>query len=624
MKKLSFITIQTWLTTTITNTPLSKNTVKIAITLIFLLSLGVRCLYWQDHYLNIPTQWQALAYDTEAERILSGDGILLPKELPDPGDGRLVLHPPGYGILMALAMKISPNYIDILVGGQILADALTILLIWLIARQLLCEGIALIAAFLVAISPHFAYYCLALSPDSLSLLPILAALYLIVLATKQFSFSKIVLAGSLIGLSCWLRANAMLLAPFLAILFLPLIVAQKRWQYALILISTTALVISPITIRNWLLFKRFIPISIGAGATLLVGIADYDEENRFGFPLYDKQVAEMDARIYQNPEYANNQWRPDGFSREQGRIDRSWAVIKDNPGWFTMVVVKRAAFMLQYNSAGSQRWPFSTANAPIVAALPPFGHPLNSVGEPLSLPPDLLAQGHKLATQAQGEFDSKAPQLKIVGDSSAYNDQWQLATMAVSSYTDYILKIPVQLQQGQMAIKLVDAGGNQVLASEVIPVQRRGQDELTSLTIYFTSSKSQQINIIVSNDGLSSVPATLLVKPPQVLKIGATPYLWTKYPRLFLRAIQKSLYKTTIMLPLVCLGLLFLALARQGRMLLIVLAVPIYYMGIQAILHTEYRYILVIHYLLFILAGVAVYSMFSLIKGAVYRGSQNG
>ena len=71
MKKLPFITIQTWLTATLTNTHLPKHTVKIAIMLIFLLSLGVRCLYWQDHYLNISTQWQALAYDTEAERILS-------------------------------------------------------------------------------------------------------------------------------------------------------------------------------------------------------------------------------------------------------------------------------------------------------------------------------------------------------------------------------------------------------------------------------------------------------------------------------------------------------------------------------------------------------------------------
>jgi predicted membrane-bound mannosyltransferase len=71
---------------------------------------------------------------------------------------------------------------------------------------------------LVALSPQLAYNSLLLLPDSLAVLPILLAIYFIVRARKQSLVIYIIAAGGLIGLSCWLRANALLLAPFLSVL----------------------------------------------------------------------------------------------------------------------------------------------------------------------------------------------------------------------------------------------------------------------------------------------------------------------------------------------------------------------------------------------------------------------
>jgi hypothetical protein len=49
----------------------------------------------------------------------------------------------------------------------------------------------------------------------------------------------------------------------------------------------------------------------------------------------------------------------------------------------------------------------------------------------------------------------------------------------------------------------------------------------------------------------------------------------------------------------------------------VLLAVPLYYLLAQSAFHTEYRYVLAIHYFLFIMAAVTLYSAEKLvIEGA--------
>jgi len=81
---------------------------------------------------------------------------------------------------------------------------------------------------------------------------------------------------------------------------------------------------------------------------------------------------------------------------------------------------------------------------------------------------------------------------------------------------------------------------------------------------------------------------------------------WTRAPRLAVRAAQK-LFITALDLPLVLLGLFILARTRQTRALAVLLAVPLYYLCAQSALHTEYRYVLAVHYFLFIAAAAPLY-----------------
>jgi hypothetical protein len=56
---------------------------------------------------------------------------------------------------------------------------------------------------------------------SLAALPVLTAIYLMSKAARRPRFITVIAAGVMIGLSCWLRSNALVLAPFLAAVVLP-------------------------------------------------------------------------------------------------------------------------------------------------------------------------------------------------------------------------------------------------------------------------------------------------------------------------------------------------------------------------------------------------------------------
>jgi hypothetical protein len=217
---------------------------------IFLVALGVRVLHWQDNRLELEKvdSFQAVLmghYEREAREMLDERRILLPRNPVEPGDARMLMHPPGYSVLM-LALygnRLPAMPYSTLRLFQIICDAIAALLVFFITAKLLPVTVGLVAAMLVALSPHLAYYSLWLSPDSLAGLPILVAIYLIIRAIKHPRMITIIVAGLMLGLSTWLRTNALLLAPFLAVVSLFLTHRSRRASYSLVLIASCSLTI---------------------------------------------------------------------------------------------------------------------------------------------------------------------------------------------------------------------------------------------------------------------------------------------------------------------------------------------------------------------------------------------
>jgi hypothetical protein len=610
-----------------------------AIISIFSIAFGVRLLHWQDMSVEIE-QEQTLAtslirpYRQDVRRMNAEGGLLFPSRPVDPGDARRLVHPPGYSLLLRALYSegAQDESFRILRLSQVTCDALAAVLVFLIALQLLPPAPSVIAGLLVATSPPLAHYSLWLSPESLAVLPVLLCVYLILSARHHLRLSKLVAAGVFAGLSCWLRSNALLLAPFLGVVVFLSFDRGKRLRSSLALVGVAAAMIAPITIRNWLLYERFIPLSLGAGITLIEGIAEYDKEGRFSLPATDKEAAERDVEWHNNPEYGGNLWAPDGVERERERFARGIAVIRSNPGWFLAVMIDRAWGMLRYNDSLGHGWHYHIAAVPVVAAEPPFGHsssiPLNAQQVWSKPPEQLLAEGELLSNDAKASLSDDGQSMQIIVDASGVGDQFASAPLAVDMHTDYLLTLSAGNDQGRIATKVtsVDRGvtiAYAALAEDLAGSKRReekkppdaGAISLSDLpdgqtgqmiTLAFATSHRSGVRLVVSRNSAGSVPSVVKIGRLQLVNAGATPRLWTQYPRLLIRGLQKNLFKTVPMLLLVVAGIVLLAVVRRNRALLVLLAVPVYYLTVQSVLHTEYRYIIAVHYFLPVAAATTL------------------
>lgn len=417
----------------------------LAFALVFAAAFCVRLLCREDARTEARAVQSAVTENYKQQaRLVNENGAL---SFFTPGsptnDPDLLGHPPGYPFVLALVYRLfgeSDACVQIL---QIVCDSLAAALVLLIAAELLSFAAAVTAGALATLAPQFCWNSILLLPDTLAVLPVLLAVLLLLRADRGRALLKVTAAGALIGLSCWLRANALLLAPFLALAVPLLFERGRRVRVSLALVAGAFAAVAPLTIRNAVVFGEFIPVSLGSGQTLIEGVGDYDPEERFGLPDTDVELQRQEAETHNRPDYATSLFGPDAIARDRERRARAFSVIRAHPSWFASVMARRAASMLRLE------------------------------------------------------------------------------------------RVP--------------------LASNAVPV----------------------------SGGL------------------------TRPLRLALRAAQR-LFITAVFLPLYALGLFLLARARRTRALAALLVVPVYYLCVQSALHTEYRYILALHYFLLVPAALAL------------------
>lgn len=568
---------------------------------IFLIALGVRLLHWQDNRQAFPFTGMAEEYKAHAMVLLSGDFKHFLTGPHPPSDANVVKHPLGYPILTAVVFKIFGSSDSALRFVQIILDAVAALLVFFIAAELLPISGAFTAGLLVALSPQLAYHSIALIPDSPVASPLLLALFFLIRAVKRPRFMTIIATGMCIGVSCWLRANALLLAPFIALLLPLLFHRGKRWRYAIALVGAAVLVIAPITIRNIIVFRSFIPLSISAGITMVEGISAYDTEGRFGLPGSDYNVTKWEAQTFNRPDYLGTRFSPDGIKREQWRISRALAVIRAHPFWFLRVMIDRASFMLRL------------IRTEIVSAAPAVMHSLaiaDRMQPAVVIPPALLSNGANSLAQTEFSSATGGPALRITGDAPA--NFISSPPVNVERNTDYLLRLPLKIEQGSCVVDVIDAQRNTLLTSTSIlhPINwldlTPEQQPVAMIIKPFVSGDASQVRINLRNGSRKAAHVVAEVGRVELFALGPAANMWTHYPRLVIRSVQK-LFITALLLPLEIIGAILVWRARCRRAVVILLILSVYYMCTQSALWTEFRYILAMHYPLLVLAAAGLY-----------------
>lgn len=324
--------------------------------LIFSLSFATRSLQAVDlsplmYTLDQPFGGLTSSYDQRAVSILKGHGLLGPYDI-DPARTNWLAQAPGYSIYLSCIYRVLGRDFFKVQLTQNGLNSLAPVLILLIAGQLVSWRVGVVSGLIAALSHHLSHISNFLLPDSLAALPILAAVHFIALArhSRRDPYWCYVSAGLMLGLAAWLRPQTMLASPFIAVTIV--LIATHRLaaiKRVAVMVIVSFLTIAPITIRNLLVYGKLIPINIGVGIVLWEGIADASGD-RFGAVARDEEVAEQEAVLYGDSRYAGSWSTPDGIQRDRDRINKSLAIIRENPFWYAGVMLGRMSEMVKYSA----------------------------------------------------------------------------------------------------------------------------------------------------------------------------------------------------------------------------------------------------------------------------------
>jgi hypothetical protein len=567
---------------------------------IFLLAFSVRSLTWHDTRFEVGKVQSSVAGDYQ--RVAQ---LLRQERLPgffsstsSLADLNNLGHPPGYSILIAFVRAIFGSSNAAIQFTQILFDSIAAVLLFLIVLELFSLAPATIAGLFAALSPQLVWNSVLLLPDSLATFPILLGVFLLARSREKPRLAAFVMIGALVGLSCWLRANAMLLAPFFAVAVL-LLHGKKRWRYSLAVTAGALLIVLPLTIRNAIATRHFIPVSLGAGQTLLEGIADYDPNGRFGIPNTDMGIMRQEAEAHQRPEYYGTLFNPDGVQRERARMKRGFGVIASNPVWFASVMVRRAASMTRLERTR------------LISTDPPISHPLELIesGQPVlwKTPDALSAQGVFMSGQAQTSLISANESwFTLTGDATNYGTQFLSARLTVNRDVDSVITTPVKITTGRMKISIKGTSGRVYSQVVVEPLEAVAGDDqpVNEIRMPFVPRHTEEVWLVFSNEA-SNAPPIIHIGSVKLYELGPSRFLWTRYPRVVLHQLQR-VFVTAVFLPLALIGLGLTIVRKRTVALIILSVVPLYYFSVQSAFHTEYRYVLALNYFLFAFAAVTI------------------
>jgi 4-amino-4-deoxy-L-arabinose transferase-like glycosyltransferase len=356
---------------------------------LFLCSFVFKSLHAVDlsRWMYTPDQpyWAMSShYDGRGASIVEGHGLLIPDDRRQI-DTSIMAFSAGYSLYVgAVYYLFGRNLFDVQLIQNLLCS-LSPVVLFLLAGKLISWRVGTAAGLLAGVHHGMSFYSNIVLPDSLAPLPILLAAYLLVRARRPaewfklgWSYLTFVAAGAVLGLSMWIRPNALLLGPFvMGILILWCKRPRLTLPRAAAMVAMAFLIVSPITIRNWIMFHRFVPVWIGIGTVLWQGIGEASG-GRFGAPQSDEELGRQEAEALGNPHYA---WwaTPDGAERDRARISKSLAVIVRNPGFFAGSMLRRIWAMTQYSvwaplidvHFGERAEPSAPETTPSQAALAP-------------------------------------------------------------------------------------------------------------------------------------------------------------------------------------------------------------------------------------------------------------
>ena len=268
---------------TLESTQPTKSTRKYSLTpivlVVFIAALVTRLIYFlqvQDCPLfQVPTIDAGIYYDL-AKTFAKGQWL---QPLSEP-----YWQPPFYPFLLALWIKAAGPSVFAAKLAQMALGAVNCALVAIIGARIFDRRVGLIAGLIMAFYAPIIYFDGELLTPTIQTFFNSCALLILLRAMDKKSMLLFCIAGLVIGLSTIIRPDG---AFFLLAAVIWIIISlrksmrmQQIWAICLAMILCAALPVIPLTVRNMVIGKDFVPISTNGGLNFYIGNNPNEEQTR--------------------------------------------------------------------------------------------------------------------------------------------------------------------------------------------------------------------------------------------------------------------------------------------------------------------------------------------------------
>jgi len=259
---------------------------------VFIAALTVRLLYL-SHFKTTPfydpnaTGLDMLLYDKLAQSIAAGDWL---------GSGVFELMP-GYGYFLGIIYSIFGHSLTAAYTMQALLGAGTVVLIYCLTKRLTDERTAIAAAVIGVLAQPLVFHVGMIAGEMLTVFLTMAFLLVLSTAIHKHNTWVFLLAGILAGLGTLCRGTFALVI----ILFIPWYALLERRcflrrvvPHVLAIIIGALIIITPVTVRNYVVGNDFVPITAHAGMNIFIG---NNPKARGGFRRLPELGAQPDEMV---------------------------------------------------------------------------------------------------------------------------------------------------------------------------------------------------------------------------------------------------------------------------------------------------------------------------------------
>ncbi len=174
-------------------------------------------------------------------------------------------HPPFYSLVLAVPALAGLDSPDAQRLAGTVFGAGTIIVVGLFGRHLVGPRAGLLAAGLAAVYPVLIAADGALLSESLYGLLVALSLFSAYRLLDRPTAGRAALLGLVAGLAALTRGEALLLLPLVLI---PIVLRPQGWRFAGAALAVFVVVLTPWTIRNWVVFDRPVAVATNSGTAI--------------------------------------------------------------------------------------------------------------------------------------------------------------------------------------------------------------------------------------------------------------------------------------------------------------------------------------------------------------------